>query len=430
MIDNDHKINPFSPDFSHRVDELYENKDNPIKKLNKNGQNPGMEEALLLTTKQLLPKIKSKLPQHFNAHCIVSQKAFEQCTSETLALWKAQNFPAETVLSLTGGLGVDDWAWNKSGSAVTSLDPDAQLNAVVQQNWKRLQMDAQRITTTAEDWLKANSALQFHLIYIDPDRRPLGGRKSHQAEDYLPNVFALLQLYGKMGKNWLIKLSPMTDPHWIFHRLDCYTEIFSMGFRNEAKEILVWVDPSRKRSELPRIDCIEITELNSHFGEGEGSLDPSNTENETQIGDITASWIKGERFSELELEALAEHATDLIWEPSPALFASSLHTTISQRFHLLAATPNPGFFHTRREIPAAFGRCLLVHHTFQGSLRKIAQQIKTLNISQLNVTPRSCGIPTQEIAKILQLKDGGPHTLFITKKQNEFQAWLGEIKKF
>ncbi|MEI8101724.1 MAG: hypothetical protein WCH09_09240, partial [Bacteroidota bacterium] len=140
--------------------------------------------------------------------------------------------------------------------------------------------------------------------------------------------------------------------------------------------------------------------------------------------------ILGLRFSELRMDALSINAGPLIWEPSPAIFASSLHTTISQRFKLLAATPNPGFFHTQRQIPAAFGRCLLVQHEFHGSLRKIAQQLKDLHITQLNITPRSCGIPTSEITKTLKTKDGGPLTLFITKKQHEFIAWIGEIQKF
>jgi hypothetical protein len=253
----------------------------------------------------------------------------------------------------------------------------------------------------------------------------MGGRKSFQAEDYLPNVFELVKVHGGMGKLWLIKLSPMTDPHWIFHRFDCYTEISAIGYRNEAKEILVLVDPHREKSETPQINCIEIEE-NAPQISGDGHVGKEQNDSSTQ----EMVNFQGFRFSELQIDALPLNKTAMIWEPSPAIFASSLHTTISQRHNLLAATPNPGFFHTQREIPAAFGRCLLVHHEFQGSLRKIAQKIKDLNISQLNITPRSCGIPTTEITKTLKTKDGGSLTLFITKKQNEFHAWLGEIKKF
>lgn len=425
MIVNDYKINPFSPDFSHRIDELYENKDNPSKKPNKKEQNQGLEDSLILTTKNLLPKIQAKLPRHFNARCIVTQKAFEQCTSEIIAQWKAFHFPAKSLLSLTGGLGMDDWAWSKSGSSVLSIDPDELLNRVVRHNWGKLNISAERIGLTAEKWLSENTEQRFDLIYVDPDRRPMGGRKSFQAEDYLPNVFELVKAHGGMGKLWLIKLSPMTDPHWIFHRFDCYTEISAIGYRNEAKEILVLVDPHREKSETPQIDCIEIAE-NAPQISGAGHVGKEQNDSSTQ----EMVNFQGFRFSELQIDALPLNKIAMIWEPSPAIFASSLHTTISQRHNLLAATPNPGFFHTQREIPAAFGRCLLVHHEFQGSLRKIAQKIKDLNISQLNITPRSCGIPTTEITKTLKTKDGGSLTLFITKKQNEFHAWLGEIKKF
>lgn len=360
---------------------------------------------------------------HFQARCITTQKGFEQCTSEIIAQWKASHFPANTLLSLTGGLGIDDWAWAKNGSSVISLDPDESLNAIVRYNWARLGIDATRLESTAEMWLEANPDARFDLVYVDPDRRPQGVRKSFQAEDYLPNVFELIKKYGVIGKMWLIKLSPMTDPNWIFNHFECQTEIMSIGYKNEAKEILVLVDPKRKKTEAPMIDCIEIVV------EGESE----------EIGHLTyirgtelnsIHKVLGLRFSELSIESLPVNSGQMIWEPSPAIFASSLHTSISQRFNLLAATPNPGFFHTQREIPAAFGRCLLVHHEFQGSLRKIALQLKDLNITQLNVTPRSCGIPTSEITKTLKIKDGGPLTLFITKKHRKYIAWLGEIQKF
>ncbi len=425
MIVNDYKINPFPPDFSHRIDEVYENKDNQSNKLNKKAQNRGSEHPVILSTRNLLSKIQGKLPMHFQARCITTQKGFEQCTSEIIAQWKASHFPANTLLSLTGGLGIDDWAWAKNGSSVMSLDPDESLNEVVRYNGSRLGIDATRLQSTAEMWLEGNPDARFDMVYMDPDRRPQGARKSFQAEDYLPNVFELIKKYGVIGKIWLIKLSPMTDPNWIFNRFECYTEIASVGYKNEAKEILVLVDPKRKKTEAPMIDCIEI------MVEGESE--------EIEIGHITyiggtemnsTHEVLGLRFSELSIESLPVNSGQMIWEPSPAIFASSLHTSISQRFHLLAATPNPGFFHTQREIPAAFGRCLLVHHEFQGSLRKIALQLKDINITQLNVTPRSCGIPTSEITKTLKIKDGGPLTLFITKKQNKFHAWLGEIQKF
>jgi len=431
MIVNEYKINPFSPDFSHQIDELYENKDNHVNKLNKKGQHRDAEHPIIHSTGTLLSKIQLKLPQHFTARCVVTQKGFEQCTSEIIAQWKALNFPAKTLLSLTGGLGIDDWAWSNSGSNVLSLDPDESLNAVVRYNWARLGIDATRLKLTAEMWLEANPDERFDLVYVDPDRRPQGTRKSFQAEDYLPNVFDLIKINGAVGKLWLIKLSPMTDPNWIFNHFECHTEIMSIGYKNEAKEILVLVDPSKDRSSVPVIDCIEIiTKDVAEISSVNVPESKDTSASEIPVKSESDKNILGLRFSELRMDALSINADPLLWEPSPAIFASSLHTTISQRFKLLAATPNPGFFQTQRQIPAAFGRCLLVQHEFHGSLRKIAQQLKDLHITQLNITPRSCGIPTSEITKTLKTKDGGPLTLFITKKQREFIAWIGEIQKF
>jgi hypothetical protein len=86
---------------------------------------------LALEQYKLRVKSVQKLPQHARAGCLFWQRAFEQCSSEAVALWKAQAFPVETLLSITGGLGVDEWAWSKNGTHVISCDIQSDLNALV-----------------------------------------------------------------------------------------------------------------------------------------------------------------------------------------------------------------------------------------------------------------------------------------------------------
>jgi hypothetical protein len=127
-----------------------------------------------------------------------------------------------------------------------------------------------------------------------------------------------------------------------------------------------------------------------------------------------------------------------LFEPSVTLFAACLQKHIPERFNIAAATPNHHFFVARFPLPAAFGRSLKVSNTFSGSLRSIQQQLHPLltsnpnpkgkkSLPQLNVTPRDCGMNTQDIKKILQVSDGGNQYLFITRNNKQFTAWLGSI---
>jgi hypothetical protein len=420
MIDSEYKINPFSPNFLQWVDEVYKNHDNSAFVSTKLIKNWGADAQFLSQLHSLLPKIAKKLPSFFAVQMLTDARALEQSTSEAVARWKAKAFPAARLLSLTGGLGVDDWAWAITGTAVHSVDPNEALNGWVIHNAKRLNIEIHRTTITAENELELLESRSgnagYDLIYIDPDRRPNGTRHSFDAADYLPNVFELIGKHPHIAPRWLIKMSPMVDPTWIHNQFSCRTKIFAVGLNGEVKEILVEAFPNEARSDAMDVDAICL---------------------ETWLDEATQE-IRTEVFAFSDGIPILSGNETYLFEPSVTLFAACLQKHIPERFNITAATPNHHFFVAQSPLPAAFGRSLKVSNTFSGSLRSIQQQLHPFLLSnqpikgkkqlpQLNVTPRDCGMNTQDIKKILQVGDGGNQYLFITRNNKQFTAWLGSI---
>jgi hypothetical protein len=420
MIDSEYKINPFSPNFLQWVDEVYKNHDNSAFVSTKLIKNWGADAPFLSQLHSLLPKIAKKLPSFFAVQMLTDARALEQSTSEAVARWKAKAFPAARLLSLTGGLGVDDWAWAISGTEVHSVDPNEALNGWVIHNAERLNIEIHRTTNTAENELELLESRSgdagYDLIYIDPDRRPNGTRKSFDAADYLPNVFELIGKHPHIAPRWLIKMSPMVDPTWIYNQFSCRTKIFAVGLNGEVKEILVEAFPNEARRDAMDVDAICL---------------------ETWLDEATQE-IRTEVFAFSDGIPILSGNETYLFEPSVTLFAACLQKHIPERFNIPAATPNHHFFVAQSPLPAAFGRSLKVSNTFSGSLRSIQQQLHPFlgsnqpikgkkQLPQLNVTPRDCGMNTQDIKKILQVGDGGNQYLFITRNNKQFTAWLGSI---
>jgi hypothetical protein len=71
--------------------------------------------TFLLTQIKARQKAKSKIPGWYNCKSIVypDQTALEQCSSELTAQIKAVGCDDLKVIDLTGGLGIDSWAFSK-----------------------------------------------------------------------------------------------------------------------------------------------------------------------------------------------------------------------------------------------------------------------------------------------------------------------------
>jgi hypothetical protein len=328
-------------------------------------------------------KAKNKLPSWIQHQCLFAAVPLEQCTSEKLALAKSQLFGGDRLLSLTGGLGVDDWAFSNSFGHITSLDTDKALNTLVRFNQACMGMDhIERLDANAEEYLQQQQH-QWDCIYIDPDRRPGGNRITGNAAAYSPDVISLYQKHGPKAKRWLIKLSPMTDISWFERQMQCHVKTLVFSYKGEVKELLV--------------------EAGNH------------THSETVIVEVNEQTFNlYNQQTDLEIEASPK---TIFCELSAAAIKAGFRPYIIEQSGLTPINKNSFYLTGNAIIPHALGRCFVLEHTFSGSLGEIEKQIQHLSINKANISARDFVLSAEETRKKLRLEDGGDVYLFFTGKE-------------
>ena len=349
------------------------------------------------TQHELQKKALKKIPSFIHAGCILEKRAYEQCTSEDVALWKAAFFTSEKLLSLTGGLGVDEWAWAKSGTRVTSMDIDSNLNHLAKYNFDKLNVEIDRQTSDANDFISSNDLSNYDLIYIDPDRRDGNTRITNQVASYSPNIFEIIQNNQNTNLNWLIKLSPMVDTDFIENHLPGNKSYYAIVVKQEVKELLVHIQFTDSQSKTKR----EVV-----------SIDGSKYSYSSQV---------------FNPERLAPSNIDYIFEPNGGIMCLKLNRDLYQLDGFTPLNVQHTFFKCNVIIPSEMGRTFMPIHSepIIGGLNKIGKTIKSdYKIEAASITARDCKLTTEEIRKSLGLQESNTHYLILTKRGNEFIAWI------
>ena len=142
-----------------------------------------------------------------------------------------------TVLDLTGGLGVDSWAFSQVAERVVYFERDAELAAAAERNFARLGAD--NIEVRCETVTPDTKLPEADLIYADPARRDAAGRKVFLLEDCTPDILTLLPMLLQKAPAVLLKLSPMADLTMLTERLGpALLEIHVVELDGEVKELL------------------------------------------------------------------------------------------------------------------------------------------------------------------------------------------------
>ena len=148
------------------------------------------------------------------------------------------------VADLTGGLGVDSWAFSLEASAVWYNEKDAVLRDAVRRNFAALGVsnvafNGFDISPDASSWQEVLRDFAPDVIYLDPARRDAAGRKVFLLEDCSPDVLTLLPSLLSLAPVVMVKVSPMADITMLRRRLaDYLASIHVVGADSECKELL------------------------------------------------------------------------------------------------------------------------------------------------------------------------------------------------
>ncbi len=342
-------------------------------------------KGLLANQLNLYHKAKNKLPTFCKNYCWFSPKGFEQCSSEATALFKSNLFSGKNLLDLSGGLGVDDWAFSKSFEFITSLDPDNDLNILVRENFRKLgSSNINRIDKTAQEFINQNHSKEFDLIYLDADRRNPTG-KDYSLEGGSPSYPELEKHLLSIGKRILLKLSPMADISYLCKNLNHLKELSIIGYKGEVKEILAEIIPAYSGKVSIVAYVLDQNETFLKWPNANTILEPNITD-DLYFFETHNTLVK----SSLSKEYLSAKGIET-WGVS-------------------------GIFGMARFEPKEFmGRTLKVVCTMPYQKSEFKRYLKSLEIKQANFTKRQFPTQIETLRKTFGILEGGDDYFFFTE---------------
>ena len=204
---------------------------------------------LALTTLEVRRKLRLKVPEWYEVPSLryPFRLSGEQCSSAETASYKAAvaSVAGRRIADLTGGLGVDSWAFSKVAAAVLYNEMKPELAAAAEHNFRELGVENVTVRNCRLDPGNVGEVLdgfEPDIIFLDPARRSEDGRKVFRLEDCQPDVLQLLPELFSAAPLILLKLSPMADITLVCRQLGSVREVHVVASDGECKELLLLLE--------------------------------------------------------------------------------------------------------------------------------------------------------------------------------------------
>lgn len=300
--------------------------------------------------------------------------SLEQASSEETARYKSWIAKGNSLLDLTGGMGIDMMCMGVKFKHLVYVEPDPLLCELAGHNIPLvIDKKVDICNQLASEYLTALPAdAHFDWIYIDPSRRKNGDRLT-QLEDLYPNVLHLLPLLQKHGTNIMIKLSPMQHLSECWDKLKRLSEIHLISSNRELKEVLLLFTEETEQ----KIICAV------HHN---GALD---------VFDFDRQFSKDIAYS-LPL--------DYLYIPDPSLMKGDVHRAYAHEHMLSKIHPNTHVYTSSEIIPNYPGRIYKIE-----SINALKKKIFSTKISskRANAITRNFPLKAKDILKKIGFVEGG-----------------------
>lgn len=355
--------------------------DDPYQLSLSKGLNPELHLPSLIAQIQARQKLIHKLPSWLANPEIYfpPQLNLEQASSEDTALFKAELIQGK-LIDVTGGMGVDSWAFAQKGNKVTYVERDENLANITQRNHHLLLGDRiQHVQGDGIDYMKHHPT-DWDYIYIDPARRGAKGEKVILLENCEPNVQDILPYINKKT-SLLIKTSPLLDISRAIQSLQGVNQVWVIAVKNEVKELLFL--KSAEATMDPQIEVHELSLTKSLIFQGKLSEEKDAI---SPIGDLD----------------------EYLYEPHAGILKAGFFKLAAGK-HLHKLGINTHLYTSKERVLDFPGRQFKVKA--YGSLDK--KWIEShLTEGKANISTRNFPMSPEEIRKKYKLKEGGPWTLF------------------
>ena len=316
----------------------------------------------------------------------------EQCSSSAAARYKAavaQQLVGTggRIADLTGGLGVDAWAFSQVASEVLYNEMDPTLCEAVRHNFALLGVD-NAVFRCAE--LQPGSVggiledFRPALVYLDPARRSSAGRKLFRLEDCNPDLAALQDELLSACPRLMVKVSPMADITLLRRQLKGVSEVHVVAVDGECKELLLRLDASASAP-------FQLT-----------------------VAELRDAAVHTLSFEEEDLKAVcpglepgSEWSGAWLFEPGAALNKSGCHAAACRRAGLRKLAPSTHLYIAGSPDPALepFGRFRQILEVLPLDKRTMAEAGR--RYPQAEVTARNIPLTSDELRRRLGVRSGG-----------------------
>ena len=345
----------------------------------------GVPPAVLAEQIRGRKKAKEKLPSYYRTQGIVYPPGInlEQCSSEQTAAFKASvvqkhlDTKLTSCADLTGGFGVDSFAFSKICKAVHTVDPNESLLEIAKHNHTLL--GATNIfyhSITAENFLLQSKG-RFDFIYIDPSRRGSANQRVFKFSECEPNIVDLLGQLLKKSDVVIVKASPLVDITQGLQELQHARHVYVVSVNNECKEVLFM--------------CTSIPEH-------EPVIHAVNLVNET-VYEFSFTQTE-ERKSPPTFSAPSTY----LYEPNASILKAGAFKLVATRFNIHKVHVNTHLYTNDKLVHDFPGRIFKV----EAIVKPDAKSIKSyLPEESANVITRNYPLTADALRKKLGLKDGG-----------------------
>ncbi|MCE7039863.1 THUMP-like domain-containing protein [Dyadobacter sp. CY312] len=349
----------------------------------------GIDIKKLAAQIQARQKALKKLPEWSANPKLIFPPALsvEQSSSEATALFKASLVEGNTLIDITGGMGVDCFYMSKKFQTATYFELQQEVAATASYNFDVL--NNKKITVRNADSLATiqQENLKADWIYTDPARRDNNKDKVVRLADCTPDVVSNLELLQNAAPDILLKTSPLLDIDLAVKELKNVKVVYVIGYDQECKELLFHINKEHKTDTFQ----LKVRILNA-FGKADQVLDFDKTE---------------------EQNSQIEHSYPLayLYEPHAAVLKSGAFKVLGQRFGVSKLAPSSHLYTSHNRVANFPGR------TFEivGFCKPDAKEIQQLTgQNKANLTLRNFPAKIQDLRKKWRLNEGGEFYLFAT----------------
>ncbi|MCQ2235912.1 MAG: class I SAM-dependent methyltransferase [Bacteroidales bacterium] len=315
--------------------------------------------------------------------------SLEQASSQATAEYKAALCGGDSLVDLTGGMGVDFSFMSRKFSKATYVEMNEELCAVSSHNFKVLGLNnVNTVCSTAEEYLESIEG-KVSCIMIDPARRDDVGRKTVKISDCTPDLTQICDKLLAKAEMVVAKLSPMLDISEALSNLKGVSEIHILSVCGECKELLLVLrsTPVVPTPQLP-IHTVNILK-----------------DGQKEVLTFTPSEEKG-AFSRFAITPRL-----YLYEPNASILKAGAFRTISMRYEELYKLHVNTHLYTSDEVIADFpGRKFEV--CSWSTLTPGDLQILLRNTKKANLSVRNFPMTVEKLRAKLNLKEGGDVYLF------------------